>query len=216
MISPARPSSGGGALSASRLANGDAASSIGAASSNMTDLVFSNGKLSYTGSSASTDRGATINNSANMDVTSGGPLTWNSVLTSGGSLLKIRPEPTHAYQRLVHGWNDCQQWHARALWPQRRRDITANNYSLGSSGSVTLRQHIEVVWWRPWRCGGRLRHVQSPDRCSSRCNSEPPDSGPLHRMSSSLSGGGTLNLEVNYVRGTMNNNWSASPPAQST
>lgn len=202
---------GGGALSASRLANGDAASSIGAASSNVTDLVFGNGKLSYTGSSASTDRGATINNSANMDVTSGGTtLTWNGVLTGGGSLLKSGPgQLTLTGENSFTGGTIVSNGTLALFGPSGGASITANNYSLGSSGSVTLYGGTLKLF------GGDLGDAAAGYGTFSRPIVVPVGATASlltparYTMSSSLSGGGTLNLEVNYVRGTMNGNWSA-------
>lgn len=200
---------GSGTLSVSRLANGGAASGIGAASSNVTDLVFSNSKLSYTGSSVSTDRGATFNGSANFDITSGGTaLTWNGVLVGGGSLIK-----SGAGQLILSGENTFSSGTivsngTLALnGPTGGGTITANNYSLGS-GSVTFQ-------------GGTLKlfgHAIStgPDYGTfSRPMIVPAGqtgtllTPPRYTMSASLSGAGTLNLEVDYLRGTLSGNWSA-------
>ncbi len=202
---------GGGALSVSRLANGGAASSIGAASSNVTDLVFGSGKLSYTGSSVSTDRGATINSSANLDVTSSGTtLTWNGVLTGGGSLIK-----SGTGQLILTGENSftggttVSNGTLALFGPSGGASITANNYSLGSLGSVTLYGGTLKLF------GGDLGDADAGYGTFSRPIIVPAGATASlltparYTMSSSLSGGGTLNLEVNYVRGYLDGNWSA-------
>ena len=201
---------GGGTLSASRLANGGAASSIGAASSNVTDLVMFNGKLSYTGSSVSTDRSATFNSSANYDITSGGTtLTWNGVFVGGGSLIK-----SGAGQLTLSGENTFSSGTilsngTLALFgPSGGASITANNYSLGS-GNITLYGGTLKLF------GGDLGDAAAGYGTFSRPILVPTGvtasllTPGRYTMSSTLTGGGTLNLEVNYVRGSMNGNWSA-------
>lgn len=200
----------GGTLSVSRLANGGAASSIGAASSNVTDLVIGNGKLSYTGSSVSTDRGATFNGAANFDVTSSGTtLTWNGVFTGSGPFIK-----SGAGQLVLSGENTftsgtiLSNGTLALFGPSGGASITANNYALGS-GSVTLYGGTLKLF------GGDLGDAAAGYGTFSRPIVVPAGATAAlltparYTMSSSLTGGGTLNLEVNYVRGTLSGNWSA-------
>ena len=201
---------GGGTLSVSRLANGGAPSSIGAASSNVTDLVFANSKLSYTGSSVSTDRGATFNSSANFDITSGGTtLTWNGVFTGGGSLIKSGAgQLTLSGENSFSGGTTVSNGTLALFGPSGGASITANNYSLGS-GSVTLYGGTLKLF------GGDLGDAAAGYGTFGRPIIVPVGATASlltparYTMSSSLNGGGTLNLEVNYVRGTMSGNWSA-------
>ncbi|MDQ0589228.1 autotransporter-associated beta strand repeat-containing protein [Variovorax paradoxus] len=76
----------GGTLSINTVANAGAASSIGASSAASSNLVLENGTLSYTGATATTDRGFTLVNggpSRTIEVTSGAAnLAFNGVVTS--------------------------------------------------------------------------------------------------------------------------------------
>ena len=85
---------------------------------------------------------------------------------------------------------------------------TANNYSLGS-GSVTLYGGTFTLF------GGGTGDAAAGYGTFSRPLIVPAGATVTmltparYTMSSSLTGGGTLNMEVNYVRGTMSGNWSA-------
>ncbi len=76
----------GGTLSINSVANAGTASSIGASSVASSNLVIENGTLSYTGTSASTDRGFTLVNggpSRTIEVTNGATnVAFNGVVTS--------------------------------------------------------------------------------------------------------------------------------------
>ena len=74
---------GGGTLELFNVANGGSASAIGAALNASTNLVFNGGTtLKYSGVSAATDRGATLNGAGvTVDVAPGANLTENGVLT---------------------------------------------------------------------------------------------------------------------------------------
>ena len=82
----------GGVLSVATITNGGVASPIGAASSAAANLAFNGGDLQYTGGSASTDRGATLNaGGGTVEVTSAATalqLSSAIVGSSGGSLTK--------------------------------------------------------------------------------------------------------------------------------
>ncbi len=78
----------GGTLSVNSIANGGAASAIGASTADAANLVLSGGTLAYTGPAAATDRGFTIGAtgsriSTTNDLTLSGP-----VVTSVGNLVK--------------------------------------------------------------------------------------------------------------------------------
>ncbi len=78
---------GGGTLSIASVANSGLASPIGAAGNDPTNLVFFGSTLKYTGPSAATDHGATLNGSGGMfDVIGGATLTLNGVITGPGVL----------------------------------------------------------------------------------------------------------------------------------
>jgi autotransporter-associated beta strand protein len=85
----------GGTVSVATVANGGAASPLGAASSSPDNLVFNGGKLQYTGATATSDRGARLSSgggtvevaSAATTLTVSGSLTG----TNGGALTKQGP-----------------------------------------------------------------------------------------------------------------------------
>ena len=81
---------GGGTLEVFNVADGGSASAIGAAASVSSNLVFQGGTtFKYSGSTAATDRGATLNGAgATVDVPNGVNLTLNGTLTGPGALTK--------------------------------------------------------------------------------------------------------------------------------
>ncbi len=78
---------GGGTLSIASVANSGVSSPIGAAGNDPTNLVFFGSTLKYTGASAATDHGATLNATGGIfDVIGGATLTLNGVITGPGAL----------------------------------------------------------------------------------------------------------------------------------
>jgi fibronectin-binding autotransporter adhesin len=81
---------GGGVVETLAIANSSVPSPIGAASSDPSFLAFSGGTLRYSGATADTDRGATFNTNAVIDVTnSATTLTLNGTLVGSGGLTKV-------------------------------------------------------------------------------------------------------------------------------
>jgi autotransporter-associated beta strand protein len=201
---------GGGRLTISSLANGGVASGIGAASSDSANLIFSGGTLGYTGGSAASDRGAILNGSANLDITSGGTtLTWNGTNVGSGSLIKSGAgQLTLTAENTFSSGTTLSNGTLALFGPSGGATITANNYALGS-GNVTLYGGTLKLF------GGDLGDAGAGYGTFSRPIVVPAGATASlltparYTMSSTLTGGGTLNLEVNYVRGTMNGNWSA-------
>jgi autotransporter-associated beta strand protein len=201
---------GGGELSVSRIANSGAASSIGAASSDPGNLVFFDSGLSYTGGSTASDRGATFNGNADFEITGGGTtVTWNgtntgvgSLTTTGSGTLTLTANNSYAGGTVVSNGT------LALFGPSGGATITANNYALGS-GSVTLYGGTLKLF------GGGLGDAAAGYGTFSRPLIVPAGATAAlltparYTMSSSLSGAGTLNLQVNYVRGTLSGNWSA-------
>ena len=201
---------GGGTLSVSRLANAGAASGIGAAIADSANLIFSGSRLSYTGGSATSDRGATFNGNANFDLTSAGTtLTWNGTNLGSGALIKSGPGTlTLTAENSFSGGTILSNGTLALFGPTGGASITANNYALGS-GSVTLYGGTLKLF------GGDLGDAGAGYGSFSRPLIVPAGATATiltparYTMNSPLSGGGTLNLEVNYVRGSLNGNWSA-------
>jgi len=200
---------GGGTLSVSRLANGGVASAIGAASADPANLILSNSRLSYAGGSVASDRSATLNGSANFDITSAGTtLTWNGTNIGTGALIKSGPGTLVLMaENNFSGGTIVSNGTLALFGPSGGASITANNYALGS-GSLTLYGGTLRLF------GGGLGDAGAGYGTFSRPIIVPTGSTATiltparYTMNSSLSGGGTLNLEVNYVRGSLNGNWS--------
>jgi autotransporter-associated beta strand protein len=201
---------GGGVISVNQLANGGVASRLGAATSEPANLQFFNSTLQYTGGNVTVDRGGTFaSGGATFNVSSDSAnLTWNGTNVGNGTLIKSGPGTlTLSAQNSFTGGTIINEGTLALNGPTGGGTTTANNYALGS-GSVTFQ-------------GGTLRlfgHAgnTSPEYGNfSRPMIVPEDevgtllTPPRYTMSAPLSGAGTLNLEVDYVRGTLSGNWSA-------
>ena len=211
---------GGGVVSVPRLANAGAASPIGAAESDPQNLRLDSGTLRVTGGNTGTDRGAMFGNLGGIfDVTgSGTTVTWSGELTGGGPLIKSGPGTLTlsvaasgegvAPQNSFTGGTIVNDGTLVLFGPSGGATITANNVALGS-GSVTLNGGTLRLF------GGGLGDAGAGYGTFSRPLIVPEGATATiltparYTMSSSLSGSGTLNLEVNYVRGAMSGNWSA-------
>jgi autotransporter-associated beta strand protein len=83
---------GGGSLEVIRLANGGSPSSLGASANDPSNLQFWGTTLRYLGPTAGSDRSATLNADATLDVASNGTtLTLSGSLTGPGALVKAGP-----------------------------------------------------------------------------------------------------------------------------
>ncbi|UJB19606.1 MULTISPECIES: autotransporter-associated beta strand repeat-containing protein [Lysobacter] len=78
----------GATLSVNCLANGGAASGIGASSSASSNLVFTNGNLNYTGGTVNVDRGFSLTGYGVIDVINGTILDFSGQVVGGGELYK--------------------------------------------------------------------------------------------------------------------------------
>lgn len=202
---------GGGVLSVSQLANGGVASPIGAAGPAPENLSLNGGVLRYTGGNVALDRGATFGPfGAIFDVTgSGTTLTWNGEIVGSGALIKTGPGTlTLAAENSFSGGTILNAGTLALFGPAGGATVTANNYGLGS-GSVTLNGGTLRLF------GGGLGDAGAGYGNFSRPLIVPEGATATiltparYTMSSSLTGSGTLNLEVNYVRGALSGNWSA-------
>jgi autotransporter-associated beta strand protein len=202
---------GGGVLSVSRLANAGTASSIGAAALDSANLVFFGSTLRFTGGTTATDRGATLNDAgATFEVTnSSATLTWNGTNIGTGALIKSGAGTlTLTAENLFSGGTIVSNGMLALYGPAGGASITANDYALGSGG-VTLYGGILKLF------GGKAGDADAGYGTFSRPINIPAGAtaslyAPTrYTMSSTLTGGGTLNFDVNYVRGTLSGNWSA-------
>jgi fibronectin-binding autotransporter adhesin len=209
---------GGGTLVVSTLANGTLDSGIGAASGNPTNLVFFGTTLDYTGPSTASDRGATLNGSgAVFDVVGGTTLTLNGTLTGPGSLTLVDSGTLTLGIANTYNGGTVLSNGVLALGSN-----LANNDGTGHSGVGPTNEPVTFY-------GGTLQLYgvgQSPGNNYNTFYNPlvvPAgqvgtlqmfprgivDNGAGAGLFSSLSGGGTLNLEVNYLRDALSGDWSA-------
>ena len=207
---------GGGILEIQNIANGNAPSAIGASSSDASNLVFFGSTLRYSGPSASSDRNATLNGTgATIDIPSG-TLTDNGTLTGAGGLIKngggtlnltvvsdYSGGTTISNGVLALGSNEANSSGALSGVGPTNAPVTFNGGILqlfGYNGSTspnynTFRNPLIV----PTGQTGTLRLFSRG----------PLNAGANSGLASSLTGDGTLNLVVNYVRDNLDGDWSA-------
>jgi autotransporter-associated beta strand protein len=192
---------GGGVMSVTRLANGGSASGIGASGSDSNNLVFCGGSLRYTGPSVSTDKSAILRSNAVIEVSSG-TLTANGSLSGSGALTKAGAGTLAIPVANAHSGGVIISNGTVNLTTTAARDsglgtgvttLSGGTLQLygyaGSTGTDfgTFNRPLAVV-------AGTTNALLTP---------------PRYSMSSSLTGAGTLNLTVDYVRGALSGNWSA-------
>jgi autotransporter-associated beta strand protein len=210
---------GGGTLVVSTLANGGNASSIGQAASNPTNLVFYGTTLSYTGPSIATDRGATLNGSGGIfNVIAGTTLTLNGIITGPGALTVNGGDNT-AILTLANA-NTYAGGTVLSNGVLALGSNLANNDGAGHSGVGPTNEPVTFY-------GGTLQLFGTEDGVNYNTFYNPlvvpagqtgtlymfprgpVNSGANSGLQSSLTGGGTLNLVVNYLRDDLSGNWSA-------
>ena len=210
---------GGGTLVVSTLANGGNASSIGQAASNPTNLVFYGTTLSYTGPSIATDRGATLNGSGGIfNVIAGTTLTLNGIITGPGALTVNGGDNT-AILTLANA-NTYAGGTVLSNGVLALGSNLANNDGAGHSGVGPTNEPVTFY-------GGTLKLFGSEPGINYNTFYNPlvvpagqtgtlymfprgpVNSGANSGLQSSLTGGGTLNLVVNYLRDDLSGNWSA-------
>ncbi len=191
---------GGGVLAVSRLANGGAASGIGAATSDPANLIFAGGTLRYTGASVATDRRATLNGSGTIDVV-GGTLTGNGPMLGTGALIKAG-----AGILLIPTNNAHTGGVIISNGTVNLTTTTARDGGLGTGTTTLSGGTLQLYGYglsttpdygtfsRPiFVAAGTTNTLLTPPRCT---------------MSFPLTGSGTLNLTVDYVRDVFSGNWS--------
>jgi autotransporter-associated beta strand protein len=191
----------GGVLSVNKIANGGTASGFGSASSDPTNLAITNATLRYTGGSVTIDRGATLGGNATLELTSG-TLTANGIFTGSGALVKsgsatmiITTNNTHSGGTIIsNGTVNLTTTAARdSGLGSGTCTLAGGTLQLyGYAGSTTPDYG---TFSRPiFVAAGTTNTLLTPPRCT---------------MSFPLTGSGTVNLTVDYVRDALSGNWSA-------
>jgi autotransporter-associated beta strand protein len=208
----------GGALEAYCVANGSAPSSLGAANSSPTNFVLNGTTFRFLGSSSATDRGITFDGAAatidlpTTDVT----LALNGSLVSTGALVKTGPgtlriDIANTYTGgtvlsngvLALGSDDANSLEANSGVGPTNSPVTFHGGTLhlyGFNGSTTPNYR---TFFNPLVVpAGQTGTLGLWPR-------GPGNSGANSGLRSSLTGAGTLNLIVNYVRDNIDGDWSA-------
>ena len=209
---------GGGTLAVYNLANGGSPSAIGAALSGPTNLVLYGATLAYDGVSAATDRGLTLDSAlSTLDVTNGVDLTLNGVLTGPGALNLVDTGTLTLASANTYAGGTVLKNGVLALGSD-----AANNNGSGGSGVGATNEPVTFN-------GGTLQlygvGLSSGVNYNTFYNPLVVPAGQTGTLvmfprgaintgggagvNCSLSGGGTLTLEVNYVRDALSGDWSA-------
>lgn len=207
---------GQGVLEVGNVNVSGANSSIGAASGNPTNLVFYGSTLKYSGPSATTDRGATLNGAGlTLDVTNGSTLTLNGNITGTGALAL-----TDTGTLLLGNPNTYTGGTIISNGTVSLGSNNANNNGTGGSGVGPTNEPVTFD-------GGTLRLFGTSTGNNYNTFYNPLvvpagqtgtlimfPRGPINTgngagLNSPLSGGGTLTLEANYVRDALSGDWSA-------
>ena len=207
-----------GVLEVNNLGISGAASAIGAASGNATNLVFNGSVFKYSGPSTSTDHGATLNGSGvTVDVTNGANLTLSGLLTGPGALAL-----TDTGTLTLPGDNTYNGGTVISNGVLALGSNNANNNGSGSSGvgptnePVTFAGGTLALYGYNQSQGANYSTFLNPLVVPAGQTGTlimfprgPINTGAGSGLFSSLSGSGTLNLEVNYVRDALSGDWSA-------
>lgn len=209
---------GQGTLEVQNIGLSGSASGIGEASSNPTNLVLYGSTFLYSGPSASTDHGVTLDGSGGtFDVIGGTTLTLNGNITGPGALTLIDAGTLTLANANTYNGGTVLSNGVLSLGSDN-----ANNNLTGGSGVGPT--NVPVTFY-----GGTLQlygYGLSPGvNYNTFYNPLVVPAGQTGTMimfprgaintgggagvNCSLSGGGTLNLEVNYVRDALSGNWSA-------
>ncbi len=208
----------GGTLGIATVAIAGADSSIGRASVSPTNLVLINSTLRYDGLSASTDRGATLNGvsdiinvvSGTENLTIGGTVAGTAGLVKNGAgTLTLSVANSYAGGTVISngvlalGSNEANSSGSQSGLGPTNTTVTFYGGTLelfGYNGSTTplyntFRNPLVV----PAGQTGTLRLFPRG----------PVNTGANSGLASTLTGAGTLNLVVNYVRDNLSGDWSA-------
>jgi autotransporter-associated beta strand protein len=209
---------GQGVLEVQNVGASGSSSGIGAATSNPTNLVFNGSTFKYSGPSAGTDRGMTLNSTgATMDVTNGSNLTLSGDITGSGALAL-----TDTGTLTLVNPNDYSGGTVISNGILALGSNNANNNGSGGSGvgpatnAVTFDGGTLKLYGNGISTGANYNNFNNPLVVPTGQTGTllmfprgPVNTGGSSGLTCTLSGGGTLNLKVNYVRDALSGDWSA-------
>jgi len=208
---------GGGLLDINTVANGNSPSAIGAASSSAANLVLHNTTLRYSGANASTDRGATLVGGGNLDVTTANLTFGGSAIVGSGGLRKAGAGTLTFSVPNTYAGGTVLSNGVLALGANNANSDGAGGSGLGATNEViTFRGGTLQLFGYNGGTGNNYNTLLNPlnvpagETGTLRLFSRGPgNSGANSGLRSSLTGAGTLNLVVNYVRDNLDGDWSA-------
>ncbi len=209
----------GGILSVSTLANGSTSSPIGAATNLASSLVINGGALEYRGGNLSIDRGATLGvNGGTISVTNAiRTLTVSGVLAGPGVLIKSGLGTLTLPNVNTYGGGTVVSNGTLVLGSNNANNDGAGGSALGSTNNnVSFYGGTLALFGYNGSTGNNYATLFNPLVVPSGQSGTllmwprgPSSSGSNSGLKSSLTGGGTLNLVVNYVRDNLDGDWSA-------
>lgn len=209
---------GGGVLQTANLNNGNGSSSIGASTSAATNLVVYGGAgLSYAGTSVAMDRNITLNGSGAMiEVTNpagSSTLTLNGSIVGTGPLVKSGAGSLALNAASGYSGGTVISNGFIVLGSNAANDSGANNGLGSTNGAVTFAGGTLQLFGYSGSTGNNFNTFRTPlvvpagQTGTLQMFPRGPDN--TSGLVSSLTGGGTLNLVVNYVRDSLDGDWSA-------
>lgn len=208
---------GQGVLEVVNVDIGGSASGLGAANGDPSNLVFYGSTFRYSGDSGNTDHGATLNLSGvTVDVTNASTvLTENGVLTGPGGLTKVGLGTLTLANPNTYAGGTVLSNGVLALGSNG-----ANNNGTGSgvgatNNPVTFYGGTLQLFGYDGSVGLNYSTFYNPLVVPAGQTGTlrlfprgPANTGATAGLFCSLSGGGTLNLVVNYVRDSLSGDWS--------
>jgi autotransporter-associated beta strand protein len=192
-----------GTVNAGSLANGGSPSSIGSSSNYSFNLVFKGGKLNYTGASVSTDRNILLDETGNLSVaSSSATVTMTGTLTGTGGFIKSG-DGTLKITNNIGNIYEGETTIAGGILDLNMNSITTVSNALGTSGIINL-------------AGGSLKttgQTTASETYDFKLNIPEGKVGGflptrLCYIKSKVSGSGTLNFTIPYVREYIQGDWS--------
>jgi autotransporter-associated beta strand protein len=196
---------GGGTLELFNVANGLTDSAIGAALNASSNLVFYGTTLKYSGVSAATDRGATLNGAGvTVDVVPGVNLTESGILTGSGVLTKV-----DSGTLTLAGLNANSYIGGTVIsnGVLAAGNITADASGFGAS-AITFKGGTLTLYNSTGDDGSTVFAFSNPLIVSA---GQTGNLAVFERglLTSTLTGGGTLNVSASGARGAFAGDWSA-------
>ena len=210
---------GKGVLETLNLGISGSGSSIGAASSDPSNLVVYASILRYSGPNTTTDRGVTLNSLlSTLDVTnSASTLAENGLVTGPGTLNKAGAGTLTLETPNTYAGGTVISNGVLALGSNGANNNGTGGGGLGSTNnSVTFYGGTLQLFGYTGSTANNFNTLYNPLVVPAGQSGTlqlfprgPINTGASSGINSGLSGAGTLNLVVNYVRDALSGNWSA-------